>query len=448
MLRFARLLVSALAFGHIIIAPAIAGAMIGLLLSMILPYDAGLVIGMVLTGLGLIFGFVWAVQVARRQNPADYISQVRSAASEEPKPTERGILISGNDRVDDLHRILARDEDADGDYWILLGNRLLLDELAKMNAIDQAYLQESFPLFSNRELAILAHALVPDGADPYENLLPFRSALFASILDHADKELFDELVEDVSFIALSSPHRPARLKRIRERLSKSENSAQSFDLVEQLLQQSVAAGFSEVDRKQEEICFDLERMRFEYRDSARVQTLFRAISNGSNIDTIVFRCGTDSAPEFRACMEAFPFHYRYRMRHQLVAENSMIALILRHPSINTSPSPAAELNDGADWMLFNAMDLVPVDPIVFPARLAIMSMMGGLYQAQELSAGKVKELSHQLSDWIIEGRSGDFLIYQTEGWSNYFGRIGYDRVFLLFDKGKGEFWVLAKTDYD
>lgn len=77
-----------------------------------------------------------------------------------------------------------------------------------------------------------------------------------------------------------------------------------------------------------------------------------------------------------------------------------------------------------------------------------MSMMGGLYQAQELSAGKVKELSHQLADWIIEGRAGDFLIYRTEGWSSYFGRIGYDRVFLLFDKGKAEFWVLAKTDYD
>lgn len=367
MLRFARLLVSALAFGHIIIAPAIAGALIGLVLSMILPYDAGLVIGMVLTGLGLIFGLVWAIQVARRQDPADYISRVRSTASEASEPTQPGILVFGNDRVDDLHRILARDEDSDGDYWILLGNRLLLDELAKMDATDRAYLQESYPLFSSMELTILAHALLPDGPDPYESLLPVRSALFASILDHVDEELFDELKEDISFIAWSSPHRPDRLKRFEERLSKREDITQASALIEQLKQQSLAAGWPVMDRTREEICFDLERMRFEYRDCNRVQSLFRAISGGSNIDTIVFRCGTDSALEFMACIEAFPFHYSYRMRHQLVADNSMIEVVLRHPSINTPPSPAAELNDGADWMLFNAMDLVSIDPIVFPA---------------------------------------------------------------------------------
>jgi hypothetical protein len=82
MLRFARLLINALAFFHIILGMTIAGVFAGLLINSLVLHATNMTPFYLSGGLGLIIGLVWAIRVARKQDPADYISRVRSTDTE------------------------------------------------------------------------------------------------------------------------------------------------------------------------------------------------------------------------------------------------------------------------------------------------------------------------------------------------------------------------------
>ncbi len=79
MLKLLRLLVSSIGFLQIVLGPTIAAGLIGFVIYNAKTDTTGLAIGVVVSALGLISGIVWAIRVSKKQDPADYVSQIRAS---------------------------------------------------------------------------------------------------------------------------------------------------------------------------------------------------------------------------------------------------------------------------------------------------------------------------------------------------------------------------------
>src|SRR5215213_3776898 len=79
MFKFLRLLVSSIGFLQIVLGPTIAGGLIGFFIYYAKADATGLTIGIIVAALGLIGGIVWGISVSKRQDPADYVSQIRAS---------------------------------------------------------------------------------------------------------------------------------------------------------------------------------------------------------------------------------------------------------------------------------------------------------------------------------------------------------------------------------
>ncbi|MFA6923856.1 MAG: hypothetical protein WC223_06325 [Bacteroidales bacterium] len=89
-----------------------------------------------------------------------------------------------------------------------------------------------------------------------------------------------------------------------------------------------------------------------------------------------------------------------------------------------------------------------VNSFILDGLLAKMAYYGGAYIEHLRTASSTKNKSHKFANEIIQNRYDDFEVYQIlSAWSNWF--TGYwDYTYFIFDKIKGEFWILAISDAD
>ena len=79
MLKLLRLLISSIGFLQIVLGPTIVGGLVGFVICNRKTDTTGLTIGIAVAALGLISGIVWAIRVSKKQDPADYVSQIRAS---------------------------------------------------------------------------------------------------------------------------------------------------------------------------------------------------------------------------------------------------------------------------------------------------------------------------------------------------------------------------------
>ncbi|WP_157687470.1 hypothetical protein [Pedobacter psychrophilus] len=127
----------------------------------------------------------------------------------------------------------------------------------------------------------------------------------------------------------------------------------------------------------------------------------------------------------------------------------IIKSLFINKSLNISPSQMGELNENCNWEEFETLCFERVSPFIFDGILAELVSRGGIFFKSKKKLKHIVELARIFSDSIIQGYYNSFIIYQvTEGWSGYFGNMGFDNTFVIFDENNGEFWVMAKTDFD
>jgi len=79
MIKLIKLLVSSIGFIQIVLGPTIVGCLIGFAIYNSKTDTTGLTISIIVAAIGLIAGIVWAVKVTKKQDPADYVSQIRAS---------------------------------------------------------------------------------------------------------------------------------------------------------------------------------------------------------------------------------------------------------------------------------------------------------------------------------------------------------------------------------
>jgi glucose uptake protein GlcU len=80
MYKLIKLFISSLAFSQIVLGCTLAGDLIGFLIYYLKNDTAGFEIAITTTGIGLIGGIFWAVRITRKEDPADYVSQIRNSS--------------------------------------------------------------------------------------------------------------------------------------------------------------------------------------------------------------------------------------------------------------------------------------------------------------------------------------------------------------------------------
>jgi hypothetical protein len=104
-----------------------------------------------------------------------------------------------------------------------------------------------------------------------------------------------------------------------------------------------------------------------------------------------------------------------------------------------------EYNDDADK--FSKIPFTKIDTRKFYRELAKLALEGSIYVPWRYSTWKTQRMTAKFVTSITGGRYNDFIIYKTNDcWSGYI--LGFFVAYFIFDKGKGEFWILSKDDFD
>jgi putative Mn2+ efflux pump MntP len=77
MIKIIKLLISSLAFMQIIFGCSLAGALLGIILNKLIGQERNFVPFVTITFLGFVGGLMWANKISKKQDPADYLSQIR-----------------------------------------------------------------------------------------------------------------------------------------------------------------------------------------------------------------------------------------------------------------------------------------------------------------------------------------------------------------------------------
>lgn len=199
-----------------------------------------------------------------------------------------------------------------------------------------------------------------------------------------------------------------------------------------------------------EVASTLNNLEFKYEKATEQYNspFFKEFSNLYNTDSILIRCSCKEPELFSEIIKSL--HFFEQQRNDVPClDNDIIKSLLTNLSLNPGPSPIAEFTDNCNWERFNFICFEKVVPEIFTSQLEELIEIGGLFFKTKLTLEQIRKLSNDFSDSIFQGRSQKVKIYRAdEGWSFYFGKMGYDVTFFLFDEFSGEFWILAKTDYD
>jgi glucose uptake protein GlcU len=79
-IKLVKFLVSCIGILQIVIGSTLAGILIGFIIYYLKADSIGFTIAIVVAGLSFIAGIFWATRVAKKQNPADYVSQIRASS--------------------------------------------------------------------------------------------------------------------------------------------------------------------------------------------------------------------------------------------------------------------------------------------------------------------------------------------------------------------------------
>jgi hypothetical protein len=207
--------------------------------------------------------------------------------------------------------------------------------------------------------------------------------------------------------------------------------------------------------KYPEICEDdillfLEDAKFIKIDCSliRESILYNQMEKIYNYQPIILRYSCDNPTKFSRCIYWFgKGDGTFNNWTQL--SNKLVKTIIINKSLSPISAGLAELTEGwdIDWGRFEKVSFDGISPFQFDGVLAELVFHGGILTKWDSSDSDAKNWAKSFVDLIIQDRFTEFKIYEVDqGWSGWFSNMGYDMSYFIFDEGKGEFWILAKTD--
>lgn len=137
----------------------------------------------------------------------------------------------------------------------------------------------------------------------------------------------------------------------------------------------------------------------------------------------------------------------YNVIHWLGYERYPTTSVLRR-FLTYAPSVKEELKIDSNAAVFQAARFRNISGFTLDGELAEILFFGGAYNQLDDPAA-AKHLAKPFADRLLQERFPDFIVYTTSIALGYwYGDIGIDYTFLIFDQIEKNYYVLAISDVD